>query len=408
MTDTEGPVLEVEHLTKRFARDLRKALFFAAQDIRADLRGRDGKLPPLREGEFSSLDDVSFTLDRGEAVAIVGANGAGKSTLLKILHGLIKPDGGEVRMHGRCGALELGSAFDQLLTGRENLLTQATIFGLPRSELGELTERVIDFAGIGDAIDAPVRHYSSGMAARLAFAVAAQLKPDILLVDEVLAVGDLSFQRKCIAHLLEFIDAGGALVLVSHSVHQVQAICRRGILLEKGKLTFDGDAVEAAARHLDNQRKAYVPGKIGVGVAPDPVAIDELLVVAPDGGEPNAEGPAEFIMRYTANDDYEAIIGVSIWTADQMVCVAGAVRPDPISIPPGPGEIRARIERLPLTAGGYTLGAMVVDKVTLQPLGTVGFRNAPRTLTVNEEVSLMGNGRAIMQQLTTLDVTWLG
>jgi lipopolysaccharide transport system ATP-binding protein len=245
------------------------------------------------------------------------------------------------------------------------------------------------------------------MRARLAFAVAAQLQPDILLVDEVLAVGDLAFQRKCIAHLLAFVEGGGALILVSHSPHQVQAVCRRGLVLESGRCTFEGTAVEAASRHLEAQRSAYVPGQVDVGQAPDPVMIGDLLVRAPDGGEPSSEGPADIVIRFTSQEAYEAIVGISVWTADQMVCVAGAINPEAISIAPGPGEVRARIDRLPLTAGGYTLGAIVVDQHTLQPLGMVGFQSAPRTLTVTDDPSVYSNGHAIMRQLTTLDVTWL-
>ncbi len=400
-------MLEVSHLTKHYARDLRRALRYAVHDIALELRCRSAATRPLRPGEFVSLDDVSLELRRGEALAVIGANGAGKSTLLKIVHGLIKPDGGEVRLRGRVAALELGSGFDPVLTGRENIATQGTIFGLGRRQLGALTERVIDFAEIGDAIDAPVRHYSSGMTARLAFAIAAQLDPEVLLVDEILAVGDLAYQRKCIAHLLAYIDRGGALILVTHSMHQVQAVCRRGMVLERGRCTFEGTAVEAASRHLEGQRLAYRPGQAAVGRPPDPVAIEDVLVQRPGGGDPRAGGPAEIVIRFAALEPYEVIVGVSVWTADQLVCVAGAMREDAVAVEAGPGEIRARIARLPLTAGGYTLGAALVDRVTMQPLGMLGFQDAPRTLQVGDEASFVANSQAMKSQLTTLDVEWL-
>ena len=236
-------VLEVDHLSKRYTRDLRRSLRYAATDIFREVTARSAPPGgrPLRPGEFAAVDEVSFTLERGDSLALIGANGAGKSTLLKLLYGLIKPDGGEVRVHGHVAALiELGTGFDPVLTGRENIAVNAAIVGLPVARLPDVTDEVIAFSELQDSIDAPVRTYSSGMVARLAFAVAAHVEPDVLLIDEVFAVGDNAFQRKCVRHLQSFLERGGSLVLVSHNTFQIQSTCRRGLLLEHGRCTFAG------------------------------------------------------------------------------------------------------------------------------------------------------------------------
>ena len=248
----ELPLLEVANVSKRFSRDLRQSLRYAVADIAHELFGRGGSPDQpmaLRPGEFAALDDVSFKLFPGEAIAIVGRNGSGKSTLLKILYGLIKPDAGEVEDSRTVTALiELGTGFNEVLTGRENIVINAAMLGYVHGSIEQLTEKVIEFAELADVIDTPLRYYSSGMEARLAFSIAAHLDPDILLIDEVLATGDVSFQRKCAAHLA-ILAQGGSLVFFSHNGFQVQTVCQRAILLEEGRCTFAGSAVETVARY---------------------------------------------------------------------------------------------------------------------------------------------------------------
>lgn len=228
------PVLEVCSVSKRFARRLQTSLRYGVVDALRDMTGL-----PSRQGlgheEFWALDDVSFTVRRGESIGLLGANGAGKSTLLKIIAGLIKPDRGQVTVRGRVGALiELGAGMHPLLSGRENIRVNAAVLGLTQRELAAKLDEIIAFADLGEFIDAPVQSYSSGMRVRLGFAVAAHLEPDLLLVDEVLAVGDVSFRMKCFQRIEKLISAGTSLILVSHSVIDIARVCSRVLVLKHG------------------------------------------------------------------------------------------------------------------------------------------------------------------------------
>ncbi len=190
---------------------------------------------------FWALRDVSFTLDRGEGLAVVGANGAGKSTLLSLVAGLAPPDRGHVSVDGQIAALfELGSGFHPDLTGVENIRLNASLLGISRARLNELFDDIVEFSGIGDFVEEPIRTYSSGMLMRLAFSVAIHLDPEVLLVDEVLSVGDAAFQQKCFEKILEFRKAGKTLLCVSHAFGMVQQLCDRAIWLDRGELLMDG------------------------------------------------------------------------------------------------------------------------------------------------------------------------
>lgn len=192
---------------------------------------------------FVALKNVSFRLEPGETLAIVGANGAGKSTLLSLAAGLATPNEGRVMVHGRVAALlQLGSGFHPDLTGAENLLLNSALLGRSRKRTLELAERIVEYSGIGDFIDDPLRTYSSGMVMRLAFSVAIHTEPDILLLDEVLAVGDSGFQAKCHETLLDFQRSGKSLLFVSHSAAQVREMCERALWIDHGELVMEGDA----------------------------------------------------------------------------------------------------------------------------------------------------------------------
>jgi len=190
---------------------------------------------------FWALRNVSFTLEHGEGLAVFGANGAGKSTLLSLVAGLAPADEGQVAVNGRIAALfELGSGFHPDLTGVENIRLNASLLGLSRARVGELFDRIVEFSGIGDFVEEPLRTYSSGMQMRLAFSVAIHLDPEVLLVDEVLAVGDAAFQQKCFDKIREFRKAGNTLLCVSHAVGMVQQFCDRALWLDHGALVMDG------------------------------------------------------------------------------------------------------------------------------------------------------------------------
>lgn len=196
--------------------------------------------------DFRALDGVSFTIGEGEAVALLGFNGSGKSTLLKLISGVLRPDAGEVLTRGRvAGLIEVGAGFHPDLSGRENIFLNAAILGMSKRETEERFDDIVAFSEIEPFIDTEVKHYSSGMFLRLAFAVAIHTELDVLLIDEILSVGDEPFQRKCIARIREMHAAGKTLVVVSHDLGMVSELCERGILLRDGGVVFDGDSKRA-------------------------------------------------------------------------------------------------------------------------------------------------------------------
>jgi len=198
-----------------------------------------------------ALQGVSFEVRRGEVVGLIGANGAGKSTLLKVLSRITEPTDGEVRVRGRVGSLlEVGTGFHPELTGRENILLNGTILGMRNAEIRARLDDIVEFAGVQQFLDTPVKRYSSGMQVRLAFAVAAHLEPEILLVDEVLAVGDAEFQQRCLGKMRDVTQEGRTILFVSHNLGAVRSLCSRSVVLEKGKLVFDGDTATGIQRYL--------------------------------------------------------------------------------------------------------------------------------------------------------------
>ena len=204
---------------------------------------------------FVALRNITFRIPPGQTVGVVGSNGAGKSTLLSLVAGLCPPDEGTIAVHGRVAPLlQLGAGFHPDLTGSENLKLNAALLGLGAEETAEATSRIVEFADIGPFIDQPLRAYSSGMTLRLAFSIAIHVEPDILIIDEVLAVGDQAFQTKCMNKILEFKEQGKTLLFVSHSTGAVQKLCERALWLDHGELLMDGDAAEVAAAYESGAR----------------------------------------------------------------------------------------------------------------------------------------------------------
>lgn len=234
-------LIKVEGVSKKFCRSLKKSLWYGLKDIAGEVVGCNGNLNQLRPLEFWAVNDVSFQLRRGECLGLIGRNGAGKTTLLKMLNGLIKPDRGRIEMRGHLGALiALGAGFNPILTGRENIYVNGSVLGLTKREIDAKIAEIIDFADIGDFIDTPVQSYSSGMQVRLGFAIATALNPDILLLDEVLAVGDASFRHKCYNRIGN-LRQSSATIFVSHSMDQVGQFCDRLLVLSAGRAVHDGD-----------------------------------------------------------------------------------------------------------------------------------------------------------------------
>lgn len=207
---------------------------------------------PIKDERFQALRDVSFDVEPGQVLGLIGNNGAGKSTLLKILSRIIRPTSGRVELNGRVGSLlEVGAGFHDDLTGRENVFLNAAILGMSYREAAAKLDQIVAFAGVEHLLDEPVKHYSSGMYMRLAFAVAAHIEPEILLVDEVLAVGDADFQRKCIERIEEVGRHGQTVILVSHNAQTVLRLCHRAVCLDQGKVLAEGPAAEVVARYLE-------------------------------------------------------------------------------------------------------------------------------------------------------------
>ncbi len=238
-----GPLLALSSVGKDYARTEHHAA--RARLVFDLLRGRG------MSHAFRALDDVSFQLAAGESLGIIGENGAGKSTLLKIVAGVITPTRGRLQVHGRVGALlELGSGFHPEYTGLANIDLAAALLGLAPAEIAAKREAIIAFADIGSHIHDPIKHYSSGMVVRLGFAVATALEPDILITDEVLAVGDESFQKKCIAWMEGYLAGGGTLLLCSHSMYHVQKLCRSALWLKEGRVERHGSSAEVTQAYL--------------------------------------------------------------------------------------------------------------------------------------------------------------
>ncbi len=246
-------VLEVEGVFKKFRRG---ELYSSLRDLVPALVKRAFRQQPPKEAldkrDFWALHDVSFSVKRGEAFAIIGGNGAGKSTLLKLLTGIMRPTKGEIRIAGRVSALiEVSAGFHPDLTGRENIFLNGAILGMTRDEIRKRFDAIVAFSGLSEFIDTPVKRYSSGMYARLGFSVAAHVDPDVLLVDEVLSVGDYMFQRKCVERMNEVIAAGSTVIFVSHNLRAVANLCPRSLLLDHGQVKMVGPTEEVIQAYYE-------------------------------------------------------------------------------------------------------------------------------------------------------------
>jgi lipopolysaccharide transport system ATP-binding protein len=229
-------LIKVENVSKKFCRDLKRSLWYGMKDLGSDILGQwHDHDDQLRKDEFWAVKDVSFELKQGAFLGLIGRNGAGKTTLLRMLNGLIKPDKGRIEIRGQVGAMiALGAGFNPILTGRENIYVNASVLGLSKKEINNRFDEIVGFAELGEFIDMPVQSYSSGMTVRLGFAVAAALNPDVLLLDEVLAVGDESFQQKCFNKMGELKNAGTAIVFVSHNMHMVSTFSNKLLMMTNG------------------------------------------------------------------------------------------------------------------------------------------------------------------------------
>jgi lipopolysaccharide transport system ATP-binding protein len=247
--------IKVEGVSKKYCKSLKRSMAYGVHDIARNALGMGSNPGVLRNEEFWAVNDVSFEVRKGETLGIIGPNGSGKTTLLKMINGIFWPDKGKITVNGKVGALiAVGAGFHPSLTGRENIYVNAAILGMTKKEVDGKLDDIIDFAEIGDFLDVPVKFYSSGMFVRLGFSVAAHCEPDILLIDEVLAVGDISFQHKCLRHLKEIMSRS-AVVFVNHNPDIIRFTCESVVYLENGITQFVGDADDGVNRYFDSMMR---------------------------------------------------------------------------------------------------------------------------------------------------------
>ncbi|MDA8238925.1 MAG: polysaccharide ABC transporter ATP-binding protein [Nitrospiraceae bacterium] len=275
----------------------------------------------FNDSTFWALRDVSFEIKQGEVVGIVGRNGTGKSTLLKILSRVTGPTEGEVELLGRVGSLlEVGTGFHPELTGRENIFMNGAILGMKRAEIKNRFDEIVGFAEVEKFVDTPVKHYSSGMYVRLAFAVAAHLEPEVLLVDEVLAVGDTAFQKKCLGKIGEVARGGRTVLFVSHNMASVKALCGRAILLEGGRVVMEGDAVSVVDRYLQDAGTKVTSYSMAAGKKPPCFRSVELIQEERNNGIFAADRPVR--ISFSIDSGGKKGLGVNLYIRnEQGVCI---------------------------------------------------------------------------------------
>jgi lipopolysaccharide transport system ATP-binding protein len=377
--------LRVRQVRKKFCRNLGRSMMYGMMDIARDALGLRTRGDNLRPMEFWAVDDVSFDLRPGEVLGIIGANGAGKSTLLKMISGIIPPDGGRIEVRGRLSALiEIGAGFHPLLTGRENIYVNGAILGMSRREVDQKFEAIVEFSGLREFLDTPVKFYSSGMYVRLGFAIAAHLDPDILIVDEVLAVGDAAFQRKCIEHLNGLRENGVPFIVVSHNMQTISALATQCLMLESGKVVAVGSPTEVVPEYDLRMRPIQA-----VGVTPSRDASTGLQLVRSYSGyslddmviesvwleDASGQRRTQFLsgeeavvcIRYhteSGADPQESIAQVSFMNEFDLRCLGSEVRffaDSPLGCLKTSGIIRIQFESLMLSTSTYRISTVFQD-----------------------------------------------
>lgn len=309
-------LIKVEGVSKKFCRSLKRSLWYGMRDLAKEVIGRQqGRYGELRPAEFWANKDISFEVKRGETVGLIGHNGAGKTTLLRMLNGLIKPDEGRIEIRGRMQALiALGAGFNPILTGRENIYVNAAVLGIPKSEIDQKFDDIINFSGIEKFIDAPVQSYSSGMVVRLGFSVAAHMEPEILLVDEVLAVGDEGFQTKCLNKIGELKKNGTSIILVSHNMHTISSFSNSVILMHEGcsEVFSDVSVGIKEYRKKCNTEEDFELQKIVTGTTD--IDFNEVYFSC---NELEPCGDLSIFMKYSANKNFEDVeIDLAIYSSN--------------------------------------------------------------------------------------------
>ena len=358
------PAVQFDKVSKKFSLDINRPRSLQEMFVQRRIRA---------EAEwFWALRDVSFTIEPGEHVGLIGSNGSGKSTLLKLISRVIRPTTGSITTHGRvAGLLELGTGFHPDLTGRENIFLNASILGISRTEIKRQMDGIIDFADIGPFIDVPVRNYSSGMVVRLGFAITTALEPEVLLIDEVLAVGDQNFQRKCIARLEDLQTQGVTLLLVSHGLGQIRELCDRTIWISQGVMKADGDtdlvSGEYSNAQLATEKKLTVVETNQNRFGTRQAEITRVEMLRADGTTPlffTAGETFRLRLHYRTHERIEwPTFGLAFYRRDGAHVNGPNSVKDGYEIPclDGTGSVEYVIEHLPLNPGRYELTVAIYN-----------------------------------------------
>lgn len=364
-------LVKVENVSKIFCRDFKKSLKYGVQDSLRDLFSPGNKddqrvteKRELRSGEFHAVNDVSFELRRGECLGLIGRNGAGKTTLLKMLNGLIKPDQGRIAMRGRIGALiALGAGFNPLLTGRENIYINGSVIGLSKGEIEDRLEAIISFAAIRDFIDAPVQSYSSGMQVRLGFAAATALIPDVLLVDEVLAVGDTNFKVKCFNRIKELLPRT-AVILVSHNMFDIARVCNRILVMNQGRPHYLGaqeEGIHVYNRMNDEGGQIATSPQLVIHKSDRVSSVDDVELKSATEG---LNTSVEFTFKLAAAEDLGEIRARFVFFDENQSAVAewdSKIHGERQVIPKGYHKIDYRFGNVRLKSGFYNIVFILTD-----------------------------------------------
>lgn len=337
-------------------------MFYGMQDVLKTSLRMPTHSSELRSGEFWALKNASFEIKKGECLGIIGPNGSGKTTLLKMINGIFMPDSGELQIRGHVGGLiQLGAGFHPMLTGRENIYVNGVILGMHKKEIDAKFDSIVDFAGIGDFLDSPVKYYSSGMYVRLGFAIVAHAEQDILLIDEVLAVGDAAFQEKCMKYITDVRKSDRAVLLVSHSMYRIESLCDRALWVEYGEIKKIGERREVINAYINDEEKKILEqkGKIAKEESGFPVKVTSLEFLGLDRTKKEAFSYGEGLIvkiNYVASEKIKRpmfnlrIFQNNVAISEASMLIDGYDGPEFIE---GNGSVECRFDSLSLTPKIY-------------------------------------------------------
>lgn len=399
-------VLRVDGLYKKFCRSLKRSMYYGAVDSVCSMMGISYTTDVLRKNEFWALNNVSFEMKRGETLGLIGQNGSGKTTALRLIHGIFQPDKGSIEIRGRISALiAVGAGFHPHMTGMENIYLNGTILGMKSKEIDQKLDAIIDFADIGDFLDAPVSTYSSGMRVRLGFAIAIHTYPDILLVDEILSVGDASFRGKCANKMRELQKDGISIILVSHNELTILDLCSRAILFDGGRVAYQGDVSAALTKyeevvaHRENKKL-----QLGLENGNQQTGSSFTVVLSLEDGSNNKidsiqTGQSFYVVAEIVSQHHMEHFRCTFSLKSKEGSKLLHIRNDNYGIPAfkikeGLNILKVFIVNLALSPGVYTLNSVFVNYCKEKPF------------QVNKPLQCTVNGKKKSDSLLSVDAQW--